>query len=97
VPADGDYLAALKYCTDTEKTRRDFRIDGEPPVPGLAGFDLPPTGGFSTAKDDWAYLRLGEWTGAPFVFRLTRGRHEISMSNLGDGCGLDQLFLIPAP
>jgi len=97
VPTDGDYWVALKYCTGSEKAMRDFKLDGAHPRPELAEFHLPPTGGFSSSEDNWVYLRLGEWTGEPFRVRLSAGRHEVSMTNLGDGCALDQMLLIPAP
>ena len=76
---------------------RDLKVDSAHPLPGLAEFHLPRTGGFATSKDDWRYIRLGEWTGEPFRIRLTRGHHDISMTNLGDGCALDQIMLLPAP
>jgi len=94
VPVAGRYIAALKYCTDSPNTRRDFKVDGAAPVDGLAEFHLPSTGGFSTGTDNWEYIRLGEWTGKPFTFELTAGPHQLSMTNLGDGCALDLLTLI---
>ena len=97
VPATGDYIIALKYCTDSTGTMRDFKVDGSHPLPGLAEFHLPRTGGFATSRDDWRYIRLGEWTGEPFRIRLTQGHHDISMTNLGDGCALDQIMILPAP
>jgi hypothetical protein len=96
IPSAGDYVVALKYCTGSERTMRDFKIDGACPRPELASFHLPFTGGFSGSEDNWAYLRLGEWAGEPFRLNLSEGSHEFSMTNLNDGCGLDQIFFIRA-
>jgi len=95
VPRAGTYYVAVKYCTDSKKAMRDLKIDGKHPAEGFAQFHLPRTGGFSTGTDNWQYVRLGEWAGAPWTFKLSAGKHEISMSNLGEGCALDQLFVIP--
>lgn len=97
LPCSGYWHIGLKYCTSSTDTFRDLKVDGRHPLPALARFHLPPTGGFSTSADNWRYLLLGENSGAPIRLKLSGGPHQISMTNLGGGCGLDQLFLIPAP
>ncbi|HOQ30620.1 MAG TPA: hypothetical protein PLH36_17920, partial [Armatimonadota bacterium] len=93
VPQAGRYRLLLKYCSDSPNPRRELRVDGQIPADICKEIAFPRTGGFSTAKDDWAYLTVGGEE-KPLLLDLTAGEHTIRMTNLGDGLALDWLALI---
>jgi hypothetical protein len=97
VPQEGLYSVVLKYCTGSENAVRELKIDGSHPDSVFARIALPYTGGYSTDQDNWRYLRIEGADGKPAPLRLTRGRHQLSMGNLGGGCALDQILLVRLP
>ena len=101
IKMNGDYNIVLRYATQSENARRDLIIDGKHPCEGCKEFHLPSTGGFSSSRDDWEYFRIpgkgqDRTTSNGAVVALTAGEHTLRMSNLGDGCALDQILIVPA-
>lgn len=95
VPKAGRYKVILKYATDSADTQRDFQVDGQHPGAAFKKFHLPSTGGFCTATDNWAYYTVGGEK-SPALIPLTAGPHTLRMTNLGDGCALDFILLVPS-
>jgi len=92
VPAEGDYLLVVRYCTPVT-VQREVQIDGGAPIKQ----SFVGTGGFSSTVSDWAHGTVRASDRKPRVFRLKPGEHTITMTNLdGRGMNLDYLALVPA-
>ncbi|MBC7289623.1 MAG: hypothetical protein H5T86_16605, partial [Armatimonadetes bacterium] len=90
VPAAGRYGLVIRYCAP-EAASREVQVDDRPPVVQT----FPPTGGFSSATDDWRYLLLHDGAN-PVPLELTAGEHVITMTNVdGKGLNLDLISLLP--
>ncbi|MBM4046391.1 MAG: carbohydrate-binding protein, partial [Planctomycetes bacterium] len=94
VPKSGRYKVVLKYATDSADTQRDFQVDGQHPGVAFKKFHLSSTGGFCTVTDNWAYHTVGGEK-SPAPINLAAGPHTLRMTNLGDGCALDFILLVP--
>ena len=91
VAVEGDYVIYLKYCSGSpEAPRRALLLDGESPGPAFEGMVLPLTGGFCTARDDWAFHAAGDGQ----AVHLAAGDHRLRLANRGNGVGLDYLILV---
>ncbi|MBI3922184.1 MAG: PKD domain-containing protein [Armatimonadetes bacterium] len=87
---EGDYVVYLRYCSGGVNPRRSLTIDGKSPGAAFDDMALPPTGGFCTSEDNWAFLAAGG--GAPV--HLTAGKYRLRLTNLGDGVGLDYVAVV---
>ncbi len=93
-PEAGRYRVLLRYATSSPKPLRKFELDGEVPDPALAEMEFKPTGGFGDAASNWQFRPLTDADGAEIAFDLSAGEHTITMTNLGDGLGLDFIILV---
>jgi len=81
VPEDGDYRIALKYKqnTNTKDTGTDMpvyrtiQIDGALPFEELRRVEFPFT-------NNWSNKVLADAEGKPYLFRLAKGEHTITMT-----------------
>lgn len=101
VPQAGDYNVVLRYCTASERSRRELTIDGQAPVESCRELVLPTTGGFSTDRDDWRFFRVpakagGTSTDEAARCTLSAGKHILRLANIDGGLGLDQIMLLRA-
>jgi len=90
----GRYRVLLRYATSSENPVRRFELDGAVPDPALAAMVFEPSGGFGNTAGDWRFRPLVDAAGKDLVFDLSAGGHEIKMTNLGDGLGLDFIILV---
>lgn len=97
IPESGYYHLLMKCCSREQGIRRRLEIDGNAPVPGLASFYLPYTGGWSSNKDDWRVVRVEDFRiGQPVLIYLTKGRHTVRMTNVSQSVNLDY-FVFASP
>jgi hypothetical protein len=97
VPAAGTYALRVRYCHEKQDAiSRQVLIDGKPLGNGTdRGFLFPGTGGWSSTRDDWKTIWLGQ-TGKAATVRLTAGTHTVTMINdCGAGLNLDWFELVP--
>ncbi len=94
VPESARYRILFRYATGSENTRRELRIDGEVPAPEAREIAFPKTGGYGTSPADWQYLTLTDRDGTELALPLAAGEHTLTMTNLGDGLGLDFIAII---
>lgn len=95
VPVAGDYGIVVRYCGETDPAVRAFSIDGKR-VPGEESqFYFPPTGGWSSDKDNWKEVWLSV-DGKGVRLSLEKGEHTITAINIGGGgANLDWIKLVP--
>ena len=90
----GRYRIVLRYASSSPKPVRRFELDGAVPDPALEAMVFEPSGGFGNMAGDWRFRPLVDADGKDLVFDLSAGEHEIKMTNLGDGLGLDFIILV---
>jgi hypothetical protein len=90
----GRYRIVLRYASSSPKPVRRFELDGAVPDPALEAMVFEPSGGFGNMAGDWRFRPLVDADGKDLVFDLSAGGHEIKMTNLGDGLGLDFIILV---
>ncbi|SDT52191.1 ABC-type glycerol-3-phosphate transport system, substrate-binding protein [Paenibacillaceae bacterium GAS479] len=76
VPEDGLYKIDLKYMQNFNKgsnAYRQIRIDGKIPYEELKAFSFP-------YRRNWSMASLGQSKEEPFLFSLTKGKHDLSMT-----------------
>ena len=95
IPADGMYAVRFHYATESEGTRREFRIDGNLPCPEAAALAFPPSGGFGMTPADWVYVSLRDKGDKEIPLRLAKGKHTLRLTNLNDGLAFDFIALVP--
>ena len=100
-PAAGDYNILLRYCTASEKSRRELTVDGQSPAESCRALVLPGTGGFSSDRDNWQFFRVpakvgGASTDEALRVRLAAGKHVLRLANIDGGLGLDQIMFLRA-
>jgi hypothetical protein len=97
----GEYNIVLRYCTGSDKARREITLDGQAVGAGIAEIVLPNTGGYCTGGDNWQYFRVpakpgGTSTDEALRVRLGAGKHVLRLANAGGGLGLDQVMVLRA-
>ena len=97
VPRDGYYVPRFRYATSSAKTVREFRIDGQVPVPAAGAVRFERTGGFGHTVGQWRFRSLTNENGEEVRLFLKKGAHCIRMTNLGDGLGMDFIVLVRVP
>jgi len=86
VPTDGQYALLLRLASGREwPVYRSIKVDGNFPSADFQGFALPPTGGFGKTVEQWKTFFPADTQGKVLMLQLSRGKHEISMINLGAG------------
>jgi hypothetical protein len=102
VPADGDYIVAVRGLNEVAGNDDDgvwFRIPGaiinDPVLRGDSGF-LRHNNLFDGPQGSivWDFVR-DDWSGGPdpTVFTLTAGQHEFQISHREDGTGIDAIAI----
>ena len=86
-PTPGRYVLYARYASGGAAPMRSLTIDGRSPGAAFDRIAFKPTGGYSSAADNWALKKLG-----PPV-RLEEGKHRLRMTNLGDGLAMDYLAI----
>ncbi len=62
-----------------------------------AAVEMPATGGYSSAADDWRVALLRDADGKPLAVEMSAGEHLLRLTNQdAKGCNLDYLELLPA-
>ena len=70
-------------------------VDGLPADGVQGGFAFPPTGGWSSDRDDWKEVWLAQ-SGRVYVVRLGAGEHVLALKNVvGGAIRLDWIALVP--
>ena len=91
VPADGEYMLVVRYCS-TWDVDREIAIDGGQPVRQR----FVSTGGFSSTSSDWLHAPVKNADGKTALLSLKAGEHIIRMTNTdGKGMNLDYIALVP--
>jgi hypothetical protein len=90
IPADGAYKIVLRYSGGrTWNVYRDIKIDGKIPAKEFEKILLAPTGGFTKTKNFWQNLTVADTAGKPVLINLKKGKHVLTMANLGGDSNQD--------
>ncbi len=95
VPADGRYGILVRYaCGEDGGIRRAVLID-DAKVKGDDNYLFPPTGGWSSSRDDWKEAFFAGKTGGVSI-PLKKGEHTLTLVNVsGGGMNLDWIKIVP--
>jgi len=86
VPVDGNYLLVLRMAAGREWTvYRSIKLDGAFPVKDFEGYAVPPTGGFGKDAAQWKSFFPADAADKPILVNLKKGKHVVTMINLGAG------------
>jgi hypothetical protein len=66
-------------------------VDGAAPAQELINISLPSTGGWSVTEDNWKNWTVPNAQGKPFVFHLSKGKHELRLAKPNESLALDHL------
>lgn len=92
-PASGYYAISLKYCSE-EQPRRTIKIDGAVPHEAFSNFEFKTTGGWSRDADNWEIATVSDANyGVPWLIYLDKGKHTLSITQMGEGMNLDYIVL----
>lgn len=95
VPADGRYGILVRYANGEDSgIRRAVFID-DVKVKGDDNYVFPPTGGWSSSRDDWKDAFFAG-KGGGVIIPLTKGKHRLTLVNTGGGgMNLDWIKIVP--
>ncbi len=95
VPEDGRWDLYLRISCGDVGAWRSISIDGEIPE-GLDLVELPGTGGWGHAADEWWVMRITGGEGQPDPLELSAGQHSLQMTGLlTTHLNIDYLLLVP--
>jgi hypothetical protein len=84
IPADGAYKLVLRYSGGRSwDVYREVKIDGNIPSKEFEKITLVPTGGFTKDKNFWQNYTVVDATNQPVMINLIKGKHLLTMANLG--------------
>lgn len=94
VPAEGYYNLSLCYCTESNNSQREIKVNGEVQEP-YAPLTLGATGGFSNGTDDWKLATaMDPVTEKPLLVKFKQGKNLLRLTNAnGESANIDYLFL----
>jgi hypothetical protein len=84
IPADGEYKMVLRYSGGRSwDVYREVKIDGKIPSKEFEKITLVSTGGFTKDKNFWQNYTVVDASGQPAMIHLTKGKHLLTIANLG--------------
>jgi hypothetical protein len=87
----GQYQLTIRYATKPTDARVSVLVDGAAPAQELINISLPSTGGWSVTEDNWKNWTVPNAQGKPFVFHLSKGKHELRLAKPNESLALDHL------